>query len=171
MSCVYFGSEYRISKDQELYEFFSKHFRQRCLSSTQKRLFRTDFTDILKTIATSADNAPDFLMCIGILVLSDRCVGIRKKVLSSFICYKPCVIRNAIKLMHWTNISPSHNLCPDFVQKLTSLRQWSFYSLPKDCSVSQIIVSNPSLISKGDAPTPKLHVTRNPMRNLLLSFC
>lgn len=169
MSCVYFGSEYTISKDQELYEFFSKHFRQKNLASSQKRLFRTDLNDLLKAAATGAHNAPNFLMCVGIIILSDGCVGIRSKTLSSFIGYKSCVIRKALKTMQWTSIAPTHHLCPAFVQKIPLVRQWAFYTIPSDSSVAQIILTYPNIVSK-EEPKSKLTVASNPVRNLLLSF-
>ena len=170
MSCFYSSTEYILSKDQELFSFLEKHFRQRQMTSMRQRLFLSDFVFALKTIACESEDPRRFLRVIGICVFDRGAVAIQRSRLSRFICYESRVIRNCLFHNGWKRVSHTDESVPAFFRESDTGRYWSFYRVPETCRVFKIISDHRRIVSSESVAAPQLPTPDRPLKSLLLSF-
>jgi len=136
-----------LSFDQRILMKISNMFLNRKLSSPYERTLCSFIVEVVEIVSGQSSAPCSLLLKIGLIFFPDLSIGINKRMLSKFFFMTRQSMANTIRRHGWKRVKPVIDSCN--LKKLGNFSLWSFFQLPEDSAISDVVIKNPCVISSG----------------------
>jgi hypothetical protein len=165
MSAVYFGREYSLTAEEQLFDYITQHFRQFVISTSYSRRIMDDLSFIIETTARTLPDPCSFLFHIGLLFLPSRRFGICPNVLSKVILAPKCLF--CVPLQKYPRLTGRDDF-PEWMGDSWSI--WLLFEVPGESRMRRCMNRFPSIVAKESFRPRGIPTAVNPFVDLLRQF-